>query len=139
MTERTATLLPASLLVVCLAMAMPAPSSAAETPAALPSLVPRAASVQAMPGRLVLADNAHFVARDARAKQVLAQLSRLAGDALPQATLHSTGRGGSARGQRDDAEREQHGDGNAGGDGRWHVDAPRGRGIVAKKNAGSVF
>ena len=93
MTERTATLLPASLLAVCLAMALPAPSSAAETPAALPSLVPRAASVQALPGRLVLADKAHFVAHDAQAKQVLAQLSRLAGDALPQATLRSAGPG----------------------------------------------
>jgi hexosaminidase len=87
MPERTATLSSTGLLALCLAMAASTPASAAQAPATLPALVPRAASVQAMPGRLVLANNAHFVARDAQAKQVLAQLSRLAGDAVPAASL----------------------------------------------------
>ena len=93
MPERTANLSSTGLLALCLAMAASTPVAAAQAPAALPSLVPRAASVQAMPGRLVLANNAHFVARDARAQQVLAQLARLAGDALPEAALRSAGPG----------------------------------------------
>ena len=93
MPERTANLSSTGLLALCLAMAASTPVAAAQAPAALPSLVPRAASVQAMPGRLVLANNAHFVARDARAQQVLAQLARLAGDVLPEAALRSAGPG----------------------------------------------
>ena len=81
MTRRTPTLLPAGLLALCAAMAAPASAFAADAAAASPSLLPRAVSVQAMPGRLVLAGNTHFVAREPRAKQVLAQLVRLAGDA----------------------------------------------------------
>ncbi|HSD15712.1 MAG TPA: family 20 glycosylhydrolase [Thermomonas sp.] len=93
MPQRTATLLPASLLALCLALATAVPASAAETPVALPSLVPRAASVHALPGRLVLANDAHFIARGAEAGQVLAQFARLAGDALPEAALRSAGPG----------------------------------------------
>ncbi len=90
MTRPTASLLPAGLLFACMAMA--APTFAADAPE-VPRLVPRAASVQAMPGRLVLAGNTHFVARDPRAKQVLAQLVRLAGDALPDTALRSANAG----------------------------------------------
>ncbi|MEG2980543.1 MAG: family 20 glycosylhydrolase [Stenotrophomonas sp.] len=93
MPERTATLLPTGLLVLCTAIAAAMPASAATPGNALPSLLPRAASVQPLPGRLVLADNARFVARDAKAKEVLAQLARLAGDALPEAALRSAGPG----------------------------------------------
>jgi hexosaminidase len=93
MTRRTPTLLPAGLLALCAAMAAPASAFAADAAAASPSLLPRAVSVQAMPGRLVLAGNTHFVAREPRAKQVLAQLVRLAGDALPDTALRSASAG----------------------------------------------
>ena len=46
-------------------------------------------------GRLVLAGDARIVARDAQSRQVLAQLARLAGDALPATALRAAGPGAS--------------------------------------------
>ena len=88
MTKRIARL-PALLLPLCLAAT--ARVHAAEVPA--PPLVPRAASMQALEGRLVFAHDAHFAPRDAQARQVLAQLARLAGDALPESAIRAAGPG----------------------------------------------
>lgn len=88
MTKRTARL-PALLLPLCLAVV--ASVHAAEAPA--PPLVPRAASLQALEGRLAFARDAHFVPRDAQSRQVLAQLARLAGDALPESAIRAAGPG----------------------------------------------
>ena len=89
MTPRIACRLPALLFPLCLL----APPCAASADAAGPPLVPRAASMQALPGRLSLTGEARFVPRDAQSRQVLAQFARLAGDALPESALRAAGPG----------------------------------------------
>ena len=93
MSQRIDRHLPAALLSLCMAMVSAAPAVSAEATPLLPSLLPRAVHAQALPGRLVLANGAHFAAGDAQAMQVLAQLSRLAGDAIPASALRSAGPG----------------------------------------------
>ena len=89
MTPCIASRLPAALFSLCL-LALPCAAPADE---ADPPLVPRAVSLQALPGRLSLAGEARFVPRDAQSGQVLAQFARLAGDALPESALGAAGPG----------------------------------------------
>ncbi|MFT3897687.1 MAG: family 20 glycosylhydrolase [Thermomonas sp.] len=81
MTSRIAAPFSAALFALCLAGSAPAATAVAD---AMPPLVPRAASMQAMPGRFVFGATGHVVARGKDAQAVLAQFARLAGDALPE-------------------------------------------------------
>ncbi|RYF00280.1 MAG: hypothetical protein EOO78_12295, partial [Oxalobacteraceae bacterium] len=100
MTKRIASRLPALLFPLCLAAAA---SLHAAGKSVEPPLVPRAALLQPLEGRLVLGRDAHFLPAGDGARAVLAQFVRLAGDALPAAVRQAPnqpGAGGAVIGLR---------------------------------------